>query len=147
MARCIKTSGSLSQATRRWERDRQHRASLHAVPRGHTVARNSRSESAGLSRRDKGPGTPVGRESVRVYAYRRVPLAPVQRLGLRGQGCAREFSTVTIGKDGSKGVSMILGYAADALHEIEGFFRKHRKAIIALTVREILDEEIAKKLA
>ncbi|MGB2986832.1 MAG: hypothetical protein WBE26_13250 [Phycisphaerae bacterium] len=31
--------------------------------------------------------------------------------------------------------------------DIDAFFRKSGKAIIALTVREILDEEIARKLA
>ncbi len=38
-------------------------------------------------------------------------------------------------------------YTSDALREIDAFFRKSGKAIIALTVREILDEEIARKLA
>ena len=33
------------------------------------------------------------------------------------------------------------------LCEIDAFFRKSGKAIIALTVREILDEEIARKVA
>ncbi len=35
----------------------------------------------------------------------------------------------------------------DALREIDAFFRKSGKTIIALTVSEILDEEIARKLA
>jgi hypothetical protein len=35
----------------------------------------------------------------------------------------------------------------DALTEIDAFFRRSGKSIIALTVKEILDEEIAKKLA
>lgn len=34
-----------------------------------------------------------------------------------------------------------------ALTEIDAFFRRCGKSIIALTVKEILDEEIAKKLA
>jgi len=38
-------------------------------------------------------------------------------------------------------------YTDDALREIDAFFRKSGKAIIALTVREILEEEIARKLA
>jgi hypothetical protein len=36
---------------------------------------------------------------------------------------------------------------SDALIEIGAFFRKTGKVIIALTVKEILDEGIAKKLA
>jgi hypothetical protein len=38
-------------------------------------------------------------------------------------------------------------YTPDALREIDAFFRKSGKVIMTLTVREILDEEIAKKLA
>jgi len=38
-------------------------------------------------------------------------------------------------------------YSSDALTEIDAFFRRSHKAIIPLTVKEILDEEIAKKLA
>ena len=38
-------------------------------------------------------------------------------------------------------------YTSDALREIDAFFRKGGKAIIALTVREILEEEIAETLA
>jgi hypothetical protein len=37
--------------------------------------------------------------------------------------------------------------SSDALTEIDAFFRCSGKAIVALTVQEILDEEIAKKLA
>jgi hypothetical protein len=35
----------------------------------------------------------------------------------------------------------------DALHEIDAFFRRFGKVIIALTGREILDEELDKKTA
>ena len=37
--------------------------------------------------------------------------------------------------------------SADAVREIDAFFRKTAKVIVALTVREILDQPIAKKLA
>jgi hypothetical protein len=40
-----------------------------------------------------------------------------------------------------------VGHTSDALREIGASFRKSGKAIIALTVREILEEEIARKLA
>jgi len=49
--------------------------------------------------------------------------------------------------DRTKGFFVAFDYTADALHEIDAFFRKSGKAIIALTVREILDEQIARKLA
>jgi hypothetical protein len=44
-------------------------------------------------------------------------------------------------------LSVALSYFAEALTEIDRFFRKTRKIIVALSVREILDEQIAKKLA
>ena len=37
--------------------------------------------------------------------------------------------------------------SANGLREIDAFFRKSGKVIVALTVREILDEQLAKKLA
>ena len=37
-------------------------------------------------------------------------------------------------------------YSDDALREIESFFKRSHKVIVALTVQEILDEHIAKKL-
>jgi len=50
-------------------------------------------------------------------------------------------------KDRQKGFLVAFGYSADALREIDAFFRKIGKVIVALTVREFLDEEIARKLA
>jgi hypothetical protein len=38
-------------------------------------------------------------------------------------------------------------YSSDALQEIESFFKRRHKVIVALTVQGILDEHIAKKLA
>jgi len=38
-------------------------------------------------------------------------------------------------------------FSEDALTEIDAFFRKSGKVIIPLTVQEILEEQIAKKLA
>ncbi len=57
------------------------------------------------------------------------------------------FEAVMIREDRSKGFFVAYDYTRDALREIDGFFRKSAKTIIALTVREILDEEIARKLA
>ena len=42
---------------------------------------------------------------------------------------------------------MSFAYSRDALTEIDAFFRKCGKIIIPLTVSEILNEEIARKLA
>ncbi len=42
---------------------------------------------------------------------------------------------------------MSFDYSRDALSEIDAFFRKSGKIIIPLTVSEILNEHIARKLA
>jgi len=47
----------------------------------------------------------------------------------------------------AKACFVAFDYFSDALTEIDAFFRRSGKSIIALTVQEILDEEIAKKLA
>lgn len=50
-------------------------------------------------------------------------------------------------EDRAKGFFVAFDFSGDALREIDAFFRKSGKVIVALTVREILDEEIAKRLA
>jgi hypothetical protein len=50
-------------------------------------------------------------------------------------------------EDRTKGFFVGFDYSDDALRETDAFFRKCGKVIVALTVREILDEELAKKLA
>ncbi len=46
-----------------------------------------------------------------------------------------------------KGFFVSFDYSSDALREIDRFFRDEHRIIVPLTVREILDEEIARKLA
>jgi hypothetical protein len=57
------------------------------------------------------------------------------------------FEAVMTREDRKKGFFVSFDYTRDALREIDAFFRKSGKAIIALRVREILDEELARKLA
>jgi site-specific DNA-methyltransferase (adenine-specific) len=57
------------------------------------------------------------------------------------------FEAVMAREDRTKGFFVAFDYSADALREIDAFFRKSGKVIVALTVREILDEQLAKKLA
>jgi hypothetical protein len=45
-----------------------------------------------------------------------------------------------------EGFFVSFDYSDDALREIESFFKRSHKVIVALTVKEILDEQIAKKL-
>jgi len=47
----------------------------------------------------------------------------------------------------AKGFFVSFDYSRDALTELDRFFRQTGKAIVPLTVREILDEEIVRKLA
>jgi hypothetical protein len=41
----------------------------------------------------------------------------------------------------------VFDYSSDALTEIDAFFRRSGTSIIALTVKDILEEQIARKLA
>jgi len=56
------------------------------------------------------------------------------------------FEAVMTRYDRTKGFLVSFDYSSDALAEISAFFRKNGKVIVPLTVREILDEEIARKL-
>jgi hypothetical protein len=58
-----------------------------------------------------------------------------------------QFEAVMAREDRTKGFFVAFDYTDDALREIDAFFRKSGKVIVALTVREILDEELARKLA
>ncbi len=49
-------------------------------------------------------------------------------------------------EDCEKGFFVSFDYSSDALQEIESFFKRSHKVIVALTVQEILDELIALKL-
>jgi hypothetical protein len=57
------------------------------------------------------------------------------------------FEAMMARADRKKGFFVSFDYSSDALTEIDAFFRKSGRIIIPLTVREILDEQIAKKLA
>jgi hypothetical protein len=57
------------------------------------------------------------------------------------------FEAVMTREDRTKGFFVGFDYTDDALREIDAFFRKGAKVIVALTVREMLEEGIARKLA
>lgn len=57
------------------------------------------------------------------------------------------FEAMMARADRKKGFFVAFDYSRDAMTEIDAFFRKSGRIIIPLTVREILDEEIAKKLS
>lgn len=57
------------------------------------------------------------------------------------------FEAMMARSDRTKGFFVGFGYSSDALTEIDAFFRKSHRIIIPLTVEEILNEQIGKKLA
>lgn len=56
------------------------------------------------------------------------------------------FEAMMMREDCEKGFFVSFDYSDDALREIDSFFKRSHKVIVALTVKEILDEQIAKKL-
>jgi hypothetical protein len=57
------------------------------------------------------------------------------------------FEAVLMREDRPKGFFVSFDYTEDALREADAFFRRTGKVIIPLTVQEILDEQLARKLA
>jgi len=57
------------------------------------------------------------------------------------------FEAVMTREERTKGFFVAFDYTQDALREIDAFFRKSHRVIVPLTVQEILDEQLAKKLA
>ena len=57
------------------------------------------------------------------------------------------FEAVMMREDRTKGFFVSFDFSSDAMSEIQAFFKKTGKSIIALTVKDILDEQIAYKLA
>jgi DNA modification methylase len=57
------------------------------------------------------------------------------------------FEAAMMRENRMKGFFISFEFSSDALKEIDAFFRREHRVIIPLTVREILDEGIARKLA
>ncbi len=57
------------------------------------------------------------------------------------------FEAVMMREDRTKGFFISFDYTSDAMSEIDAFFKRTGKSIIALTVKDILEEQIAHKLA
>ena len=64
-----------------------------------------------------------------------------------GRPAVDEFETAMNRAGRKKGFFVAFDYTSDALAEIQRFFTAEHKTIVALTVQEILDEQIARKLA
>ncbi len=57
------------------------------------------------------------------------------------------FEAVMMREDRTKGFFVSFDFSSDAISEIQSFFKKSGKSIIAFTVKDILEEQIAYKLA
>jgi DNA modification methylase len=57
------------------------------------------------------------------------------------------FEAAMMREDRTKGFFVSFEFSSDALREVDAFFRREHRVIVPLTVREILDESIARKLA
>lgn len=57
------------------------------------------------------------------------------------------FEAMMMREERAKGFFVAFGYTQDATREIGEFFKRTGKSIVALTVRDILDEQIAARLA
>jgi hypothetical protein len=57
------------------------------------------------------------------------------------------FEAAMMREDRQKGFFVSFEFSSDALREVDAFFRREHRVIIPLTVREILEETIARKLA
>jgi DNA modification methylase len=56
------------------------------------------------------------------------------------------FEAALMRENRTKGFFVSFEFSSDALREVDAFFRREHRVIIPLTVREILDESIARKL-
>jgi hypothetical protein len=57
------------------------------------------------------------------------------------------FEAAMIREDRKKGFFISFEFSSDALREVDAFFRREHRVIVTLTVKDILDEGIARKLA
>lgn len=58
-----------------------------------------------------------------------------------------KFEAAMLREERTKGFFVSFAFSSDSMTEIDRFFRQTGKVIVPLTVKEILDEEIARKLA
>ena len=64
-----------------------------------------------------------------------------------GRPDIQQFAGVMMTHERKKGFFVSFDYTGEALAEIQQFFKTTGKIVIALTVKEILEEQIARKLA
>jgi DNA modification methylase len=70
----------------------------------------------------------------------------VKQLDKVGRPDIDKFEAAMLRAKRKKGFFVSFDYSSDALSEIDAFFRREHVAIVPLTVRDILDEQIARKL-
>ena len=70
----------------------------------------------------------------------------VKQLDKVGRPDIDKFEAAMLRARRRKGFFVSFDYSRDAMTEIDAFFRREHVAIVPLTVRDILDEQIARKL-
>jgi hypothetical protein len=64
-----------------------------------------------------------------------------------GRGDVDMFEAAMMREKREKGFFIAFDYTSDALAEIDAFFRREKRVIIPLTVQDVLDGGLARKLA
>ena len=82
-----------------------------------------------------------------MFRARVAPAWKARQLGIRNILPIDAFAAMMMRENCEKVFFVSFNYSEDAPREMDAFFKRSNKAIIALTVKEILDEQIAKKLA
>jgi hypothetical protein len=90
---------------------------------------------------------PVGPKSDELALHERWYPIQVKQKDRVGRPDIDSFETAMRRSRREKGFFVAFDYTEDALREIDRFFKDDHAVIIPLTVQEILDEHIARKLA
>jgi hypothetical protein len=90
---------------------------------------------------------PAGPKSDELALHERWYPIQVKQKDKVGRPDIDSFETAMRRSKREKGFFVAFDYTEDALREIDRFFKDDHAVIVALTVQEILDEHIAKKLA
>jgi transposase len=96
---------------------------------------------------DNGSELHLPSDGVAVGPHQRWYPVQVKQKDKAGRPDVDAFEAMMARSDRTKGFFVSFDYSSDALTEIDSFFRKSARVIIPLTVNEILNEQIARKLA
>ncbi len=90
--------------------------------------------------------TPSGKTNAFDFMDQWYPIQ-VKQKDKAGRPDIDSFEAMMTRENRTKGFFVSFDYTSDALSEISSFFRKSGRVIVPFTVKEILEDQIAKKLA